>query len=349
MRYRQSALRGAIAGLAVLAGAACGEDDPIGVESDETTLMVDASTEWAYVALGEEASEVQVSDPASSDAWDLAFNATRVMLNGGAAGPGDVVGFCVCQNADATDADVQEMTPESELVGFEAVTAADAPAEESAWQSDALDLAIDGWYAYNPTTHQVSAAPSQVFHIRGAGEDPEYAKLHVTEVANATMASADVSIEYAVQTGAGEAMGAAQTAVLEGTAGPVYFDLASGVVSEADEWDILLDGYDIRVNGGVSGTGGAGAVLAGDDFESMTDASGAPAQVYRGDAFGGVFDAHPWYRYDLDGNHTIFPTYDVFLIDTGSDLYKVQLIGYYDTAGEARHVTFRYARLTDES
>ena len=32
----------------------------------------------------------------------MGFFATGVMLNGGAAGPGDVEGYCLCQNADAT-------------------------------------------------------------------------------------------------------------------------------------------------------------------------------------------------------------------------------------------------------
>lgn len=335
--------RRAAAVIGVLAIAGCSESSPVEVEPEEHTLTVDATTSWAFVALGSEASQVAVSDPATSDAWDIAFNATRVMLNGGAAGPGDVVGYCLCQNAAATDAAIQAMTPASELSAFEAVTLADQPGTEEEWESDALDAAIDGWYAYDMTTHEVSAVPSKVWKVRGAGADPEYAKLRVTQIADGTQAGARVTIEFAVQPAAGEPLGAVQTVVLDGRTAPVYFDFAIGAVSDADDWDILLDGYDLLINGGISGDGGAGAVEASVSFEAMTDASDAPAQVYRGDAFGGVFDAHPWYRYDLDGNHTIFPTYDVYLIRSGGQIYKVQVTSYYNTAGQARHITFRYA------
>lgn len=78
-----------------------------------------------------------VSDGVNSAAWDLAFHATSMMLNGGAAGPGRVVGHCLCQNADATDVQIKGKTPVSELVKFEAVTASQIPADEAAWKSDA--------------------------------------------------------------------------------------------------------------------------------------------------------------------------------------------------------------------
>src|SRR5690606_9583745 len=118
------------------------------------TLTVDASQGWAYVAFdGDTAEVVQVSDAAASTAWDMAFQATSVMLNGGAAGPAGVVGYCVCQNANATDAEVVAMTPESELADFEAVTASQIPTDASAWESDALAPAISGWYAYDFATH----------------------------------------------------------------------------------------------------------------------------------------------------------------------------------------------------
>jgi hypothetical protein len=325
--------------------AGCDDLDPVDVEPDPSTLTVDASTEWAFVRLGGTAEQVNVADPATSDAWDIAFNATRVMLNGGAAGPGDVVGYCVCQNSSASDAQVQAMTAAGERPEFEAVTLADVPADDEAWDSDALDPAISGWYAYDMTTHQVSAVPARTWKVRGAGEAPEYAKLHVTQISDGTQAGARVTIEYAVQGAAGAAPGPVETAVLDGRTDRVYFDFATGSVSDASDWDVMLDGYTIRINGGVSGSGGAGAVLADESFAGMTDAGDAPAQVYRGDAFGGVFASTPWYRYDLDGNHTVFPTYDVFLIRSGTSIYRIQITGYYNTAGDARWISFRYAPL----
>src|SRR5690606_20240098 len=110
--------------------------------------------------------------------WDMAFLRTAVTLNGGAAGPGGVQGYCICQNAGATPAQVMAMTPESELAAFESVDASSIPADESAWSSDALAPVIDGWWSYNPMTHQVSAVPTRLWIVRSAETtSPVYAKL----------------------------------------------------------------------------------------------------------------------------------------------------------------------------
>lgn len=327
---------------------ACTDSDPSGPdENGPETLTVDASSDWALVAFdGEEANSVTVADPAMSDAWDMGFFATSVMLNGGAAGPAGVVGHCLCQNASASDADVLGMTPESELSDFEAVSAADIPTAEDAWTGDALAPAMDGWYSYNPSTHTVSADSSQAWKVRTASGDG-YAKFRVTGIADATQQHAgEVTFEYAVQSSAGAAFEATQTDTADVSAGPVYFDLETGsVVVETDAWDLQFEGWHIRVNGGVSGSGEVGAVLAGESFGDITDASDVPGQVYAGDAFGGVFDAQPWYRYNLDGNHQIWPTFDVYLIRRGDAVYKVQLTSYYGPTGDSRQITFRYAWL----
>jgi hypothetical protein len=332
---------------AALAAACSDSDGPAGPETPEVrTLTVDASQGWVFVAFDGDAAEVvEVSDPKTSTDWDMAFQATSVMLNGGAAGPGGVTGYCVCQNADATDAEIVAMTPASELADFEAVTASDIPSDESAWESDALAPAIDGWYRYDFATHTVSAAAENVWMLRTASGSA-YAKFHVTAIEGATKENAGrVTVEFAVQPSAGAPFGPTQELVVDVSSGPAYLDLETASLVTADaEWDLWFEGWTIRVNGGVSGSGKAGAVLSGMTFDEVTDASGMGA-LYKGDAFGGVFVAHPWYRYNLQGNHQIWPTYDVYLIRRGDSVYKVQLIGYYGPAGEPRRVTFRYARV----
>jgi hypothetical protein len=333
---------------ACLGAAACSDSDPTGPDVDEVqTLTVDASTGWALVGFdGDVANSTSVSDRSSSDAWDLGFFATSVMLNGGAAGPAGVVGHCLCQNASESAAEVMAMTAESELADFEGVTASEIPASDDAWTSDALAPAIDEWYNYNPNTHVVSAAPEKVWKVRTASGDA-YAKFHVTGLANGIQQHAgEVTFEYALQPSAGAPFEATRSETVDLSAGPVHFDLETGsVVAATAEWDLLFEGYDIRVNGGVSGEEDGGAVLASEAFGEITDASDAPAQVYAGDAFGGVFEGHPWYRYNLDGGHQIWPTYDVYLIRRGDTVYKVQLTSYYGPTGDSRQISFRYARL----
>lgn len=312
------------------------------------SLTVDASSDWAFVSFqGGEARSVTVSDPASSEAWNVAFYATSVMLNGGAAGPGALQGHCLCQNASVSDETLVGLTPESELSLFEGVSGTDVPTDEDAWQSDVLAAAIDGWWSYDVQTHTVSAAPDAVWAVRSASGDA-YAKVHVTGVADATQEHAGrVTFEYALQPTAGAAFEPPVTATVDLSGGDVHWDLETGSeVGAGDGWDLLFQGYDIRVNGGVSGDGDAGAVVLGESFEAVTDASDAPAQVYAADAFGGVFEADPWYRYNVQGGHQIWPTFNVYLLDTGDAVYKVQLTGYYGPSGDSRQISFRYEPLS---
>ena len=333
---------------ALLAATACDDESgPIDPDTNEAgSLTVDAADGWAYVAFEDGvADEVTVADAATSSEWDIAFNVTSVMLNGGAAGPGDVAGYCICQNEDATNEQVIAMTAAGEEADFEAITLADIPANDEAWLTEELTPAIDGWYAYNPTTHVVSAAPANVFAVRTAS-GTTFAKLHVVGIEGATQTHAGtVTFAYALQNGVGAAFGAVDTVSVDVSAGAVRFDLESGAVTTEAGWDLLFDGWTLRLNGGSSGSGMAGAYLTGESFAALDDVTGAPASAFRGDRFAGVFAAHAWYRYNLQNDHQVYPTYEVFLITTDDGIYKVQLTGYYGPTGDARQISFRYAKL----
>jgi hypothetical protein len=334
-----------IAGLVL---AAC--SDPSGPEQDDLPLLtVNASANWVYVDLAPaSAQQISVTNPQTSTAWDVALFGTSIMLNGGAAGPGGVVGYCICTNAAKTDAEIKTLTADNQRAYFESVSAAQIPTAASAWQSDALVPALNGWYSYNPMTHAVSADPSKAFYVR-MSDGLSFAKLHVTKIENPTQTSAGtVTFEYAVQASKGAPLGALKTAQVSVPAtGQVQFDLNTGTQTSVN-WDIAFEGYNIRVNGGASGSGQAGAIPAGMSFSAITDPSEAPSTVYKADAFGGVFDAKAWYRYNITGtDHQIWPTFDVYLIKRGTEVYKVQLTNYYSTNGDARHITFRYALLAN--
>jgi hypothetical protein len=226
------------------------------------------------------------------------------------------------------------------------VTAAAVPADPASWRVDSLASAISGWWSYNPATHAVSANAAKAFYVRTA-EGTAFAKARVTGLANAQREHAGrVTLEYAVQPSATAPLGAAKQATVDVSGGRVYFDLATGAVSTAGDWDLALEGYDIRVNGGASGGGQAGAVAATEAFEAITNAAAPPATAFRGDSYGGVFKARPWYRYNLTGSdHQVWPTYDVYLLKRGGTLFKVQITSYYGPAGEPRRITLRYAKL----
>lgn len=345
-----------VATLAILVPfAACADDGGTAPTDDQDTtgeITVDAETGWAYVTLGDPATEVTVGDARSSDAWDMAFFATSVMVNGGDAGPGGVEATCLCWNATLAGEAIVALTAASGLADFEAVTAADLPTDAESWTGDELVPAVTGWYSYDVQTHTVSADPAAVFKVRTAGGE-SFAKLHVVGIEGASQAHAGtVTLEFAVQPEAGAAFGATRTLEVDVSGGAVAVDLETGttVAAGTEGWDLLVEGWSIRVNGGVSGSGGAGAVRVEDAFEAVTHAGDLTSGHYRGDTYGGVFASgdtgRRWYRYNLQGNHQIWPTYNVYLVRRGDDVYKVQITGYYhpDT-GDARHITVRYARL----
>lgn len=334
---------------AVLTASACGDSSPSEpVDEGPTTLTVDAHDGWTYVAFsGSDAAVINVTDSGASTDWHMALFGTATMLNGGGAGPGEVEGYCYCQNDGASEDEIVGMTADGELADFEAVGAADIPTDEESWVSDALAPAIDGWYSYDFQTHTVSAAPEQSFYVRTASGDA-VAKLHVSEIANATQDHAgEVTLEFAVQPPGASGFDPLRVLTVDLSTGSAYVDLESASASSSEEpgWDLVLSGYEIRVNGGVSGEGQAGAGATETPFDQIDDASGLPDGALSGDQFGGVFEAHSWYRYNLEGNHRIWPTFDVYLVRTEDAVYKVQLVDYYGPTGDTRQITFRYERL----
>jgi len=344
MRQSARAILAAAALLLPFAATACGNDEisaPPG--ADEGTITANSSAGWAYASLADSAI-VTPADPATSTDWDIAFNATKVMLNGGAAGPAGVSAYCICQNAAATDAQVIAMTPESELADFDAVEAAAIP-PAGLFVADTLLPAFKGWYTGTGAAATVAAGKTFLLRLN---DDTSFAKVRVISLAGPSAANAGtVRIEYAVQVNGAAAFGAVDTIDLP-AAGPTLVDLNAGaVVTSGTAWDLKVSGWEILTNSGVSGSGKVGVYADTTAFADVTTAV-LPAQAYGSDAFGGLFAGSPWYRYNIDPsapNH-IHPTFNVYLVKRGTVVYKVQLINYYGPAGETRRITFRFARLT---
>jgi hypothetical protein len=314
---------------------------------ETSEITVDASVAPAFVRLGDPASTIAVANPSSSTEWDLSFFATGVTVNGGAAGPGGVTAYCLCENADATASELQAMTPANQLAAFEAVTAADIPAASS-FSADDLNPAVSGWVSGTGAT--ATAAPGKSWIIRRSNGGVILAKFRVTAVTGATATTAgSVTVEYAIQPSTGAPFGPVSTRTLDLSAGPVYLDLASGPVSASSPWDLRFSGYEIRTNGGVSGSGGVSAVI--DETMPFAQISSqyaafAPAVAYRSDSYGGVFVSSPWYKYNITGtDNQIWPNFNVYLIRRGDDVFKVQITSYYNASGTSRQITLRSVQL----
>ena len=337
MRTRSRSLSVVSVLLAAVVISACSDavtDPPPPVEG---TLTVDASAGWTYVNLESGATVTPTPSARESNAWDVAFFATSVSINGGAAGPAGVSGACLCQNAAATDAEVLAMTDASEKPDFDAVATVPSSAT---YAQDALIPAISGWYGGIGAS--AAADPGKVYLVR-LSNGTSFAKVHVTAIQGASATSAgSVTLEYAVQATTADAFGATKTLTVSSGAASGA-DLKTDALN-ASSWDVRLDGWNLVLNGGVSGSGSGAAATGTESFAATTTAVTAP-QAYRADAFGGVFTASPWYRYNILGDNRISPTFNVYLIKRGTSVYTLQIINYYNTTGAARHITFRYRRI----
>jgi hypothetical protein len=136
----------------------------------------------------------------------------------------------------------------------------------------------------------------------------------------------------------------------------VYFDLdtAAEVVTATPEttpeWDLGFQRFQIKTNGGVSGSGGVEvAVLPNADFEMLTRAPSSGYIVDQNDSSDEGDDpdyaflaGDPWYVYN-PMYHTLSPREVVYVVRTASAYFKVEMTGYYDMAGTGGFPTFRWA------
>lgn len=332
--------------VASFALAACSTSDVTAPPAPSAgAFTVDATTRWVYVSLADSAVVTPSPSSGESSAWDIAFNATNVMLNGGQAGPGGVTGYCVCQNAakNPSNAEWLAMTAESQKIHFDTLSRTPAGA---VFVSDQLTPAIGGFYSGTGTG--AVANPDSVYFVRYA-DSTGFAKVRVTSLTSPTATTPGrVTIEYALAGNTDAAFGTVRTAQIDVSTGAKNFDLNSGQVStNATDWELRFDGYTIRVNGGASGTGkSAAAKITDATFATATPAS-TVANAYRSDVYAGVFNTARYYRYNLSGDNRITPTFDVYLIRRGTRTWKLQILNYYNSTGSSRYITFRYAKLAE--
>jgi hypothetical protein len=142
--------------------------------------------------------------------------------------------------------------------------------------------------------------------------------------------------------------------------------VSTAATAPSGAWDLAFQRTAIHVNGGGSSGDVAtycicqNAAATSDEYQAMTPATElsefeevtaadipAAASWDTGATEAAVFATSSWYRYNLTGeDHLIWPTYDVYLVRSGSEVYKVQFIGYYGPAGEDRQITFRSSRIS---
>lgn len=322
---------------------------------------------------------VDLTDAEAADSldWDIAFKRSGIKLNGGFSGKKGVGGFFTGNNTEAYDANsdfirswFEAATAEAELADFTAVSTADIPAN-SEFKTDKLVPAVQGdgtaegwWFYLGPPTHAVIAVPENWWVVKSAAGD-SYAKFHVTELIRDGDADPEprmrrISLEMQVQPVGNDFFNGlfSHTFLIPRDAGGAVFydfDTETEVDASSADWDLKVEydaasrEYRILTNGGVSGLGKGGAQALGNDPGSVSNGADRDQVAhYFSDKTGGVFVDSTWNAYNItDGDHKLWPNYRVYLIKSGAEVFKFQVLAYYHPqTTESGWYSIRYEKIT---
>lgn len=317
---------------------------------EEGELMIDASSHSDFVYLNlSDGTLVTPADPASSTEWHMAFRRFFVRLNGGVAGSGSVAGCNLAHNA-GLDADrVAALAAADGEAAFDAVTEADIPATSSFVEDGLVQAPANAWFRFDPQTSSLTTIPSVAWKLRESS-DRGFAVFRFSSIQMQGQRPVGVEVEYRRQDPGG-ALGEMQTAVADLTRGPAFIGFSGADMPQAASCDWDIGGspdFSVVVNGAC----GAGTfpLDVTQDFTAVTRADDAPEYAdYLSDISGAfpadVDGAAGTYWYGIQDNSRMWPTYNVFLVDTGQEVYKVQIFDYYNATGTSGFPSVRFQRL----
>ena len=324
-------------------------------------LTIDASDADGWVTLDLESGTL--GDDRSAEGWDLAFQRSTVLTNGGTSGPGTVAAALLDTPDGLYDEDGEASVEAFEALDaegtLELLLAVEAPETTVA---DALEGAFgEAWYVYDTATGNMAADPSSGWMVRG-GEGTSYARVRVEAFDCPTRSGEgirDFGVAIEVDTGEGFAAPVifAGTIGAEGGARCVDFDAGAeaAVACEGTAWDLMIgfEGRDLflRTNSGDAGDGEGGALgpYAWEALSSWASATVDPdgtdfAPWFLADTSNSVLGTQPWYAYSLEGNHLLWPNHRVYGVvrGEGEPWFAVQVLDYYDEGGASGHVSLRW-------
>lgn len=349
---------------ATLGLTACGSDsDPVEVIDDPepevgviqgpfSTGTVQERTFVYYDLDTSTTVELTAEEAATDTTWDIAFKGTGVYLNVNNT-DSPVSLYFTGNNSDYFDAEGSAVvdtfinaTADGELDDFVAVTSADVPADTE-FSTDITNGILDGFYNYDSTTHQTTAATDHFFIVNS---DTTITKFSIAALTQDGYGMSDFTVSFANQlTGATEfdttvtelVIDAAMECASEDT---IYIDFdVSALVTSTEAWDIKVPCLDDTAADFTLTL--ADDATARQDFSNAYDGIPVESIAYYGfkaDQYTELaFTESPWYQYSLEGNHKIWSQYGVYLIKNSNGVFKLQITSYYDTEGTSGNYSFR--------
>ena len=291
--------------------------------------------------------------------WDIAFNRTSIYLNQNEENLVSV--HFTGNNADFLDdkGDVVaekflNATPESELEDYVAVTHASIPADEDSFKSDTTEKILDGFYNYDSTTHQVSAATENYFIVQAGSA---FTKFSVSDLTQSAFAMSNVTFNVAMQAEGATEFGEYKSVNLDlamlcsdTEISAVYVDFETGMeVSSDGAYHLAIPCKDGNGTFELNLHADAKALKDFDNTYQGVDAATAHYYGFKSNEYSTkAFDENQWYAYNLQQGHKLWSQYGVYIVKTPTAHYKLQVTSYYDDEGISGNYTFRADKLTAE-
>ncbi|MDF1544536.1 MAG: HmuY family protein [bacterium] len=351
-----------VVALAIFVGAGCGDDDPealinptdsTGDTTDDTldTIVDSASTAttswdtlneyWVTQLDGSSYNNFgyysfttmdSVSGVTKANDWDLAMRREVIKTNGGTSSTGGTV--------SAVDLG---------LAAFDTIKISDTFGVT--WVEDFIDFFVDAFPDANYTSgpDHVILPDRKVYSMKDA-EGDNYIKFRIDTLLEYGAAHSlvgkmgKVQITYYYQPTAADrnlpGPTVVDTIIVGDSAG--YYDFSAGdQVYPADpststDWDICLTEFTVRQNNGPNGPGSCAAFFAWGEIADSSDIDGFTPQPSGAPMFGDIEGSALTDWYDYNGvTHQLTSKQHVYLINTGTAIYKVQIYTYYGNVGGA--------------
>jgi hypothetical protein len=279
-----------------------------------------------------------------TSAWDIAFRRYEVRLNGGVTAAGTATAYALGNARSATSAQVLALTAENTLAAFDSVRAAQIPAD-SLFTTDRLVASPTAFLTFAGSPAANTAAYWKVRTSTGS-----YALMRVSAAANNGTTLTSVTIETRAQ--GATALGAATSINVPLASAPVAVSLATGAVVTPSgcNWDVQVNPVAFTMSVNAACTVGTSPGPASPTFTTATAANDAPQYAaflagLSGPIPNSITDPGAPFRYNLAGTMRLHPTFNTFLVRSGSRVYKLQVIDYYNASGASGYPTIRSARI----
>lgn len=294
--------------------------------------------------------------------WDIAFKRTKVYLNRNAAVP---VSLVFMENTDEFYDETGEpivdrfinATADTELGAFIALDP--SIPEDAEFNTDTGEAAIEGWYSYNSTTHEVSADGETLFIVES---NDAYTKFNVTGLVQSGFGMSAITFGIQYQSMDSETFATEQSLTVDSSScdEAIYIDFDTlAEVTESDAWELSLLCTDGLIDFDITIADDARAINdpAYVDIDGVTEEA-APYYpwvpnidvTFSFTEYGDDRSVYGWGDYGINGGHLLWSNFSSYIIKTESAYYSFQITSYYDSASSASgSYSFRYIELESES